>query len=245
MQAAYAEAVAAVSVPADVRVGYDVVDGLSFDGDPGLLQRALVNLVLNAVGALEGRGGSVQLSGRREGDRIALVVSDDGPGFDPGVLAHAFEPLVTTRSKGTGLGLALVKGVVERHGVQVRVVANAWLAVPRGPLIERIVVDGGFDAADDWITMRAAPGAIVVTADIPLASRCVKAGAAVLAPNGRLLAPESVGMALATRNLMQELRAMVAHNRLEISGKRYPCAGVFGVVMTPGTMRVGDAVALV
>jgi signal transduction histidine kinase len=56
------------------------------------------------------------MTARGEGDRAILTVRDDGPGFDPRVLAHAFEPLVTTRSKGTGLGLALVRGVVERHG---------------------------------------------------------------------------------------------------------------------------------
>jgi len=97
--------------------------------------------------------------------------------------------------------------VAGRHGLKVHVVANSYMAVPVGPLIERVVVDGGFDAADDWIAARAGPGAIVITADVPLASRCVKAGAAVIAPTGRPFTENSVGMALATRNLLQDLRA--------------------------------------
>jgi hypothetical protein len=98
--------------------------------------------------------------------------------------------------------------VAERYGAKVLVVANGFLMVPPSPLIERVVVDGGFDAADDWIAARAGHGDVVVTADIPLASRCVKAGAAVLGPNGKAFTEASVGMALATRNLMADLRAM-------------------------------------
>ena len=78
--------------------------------------------------------------------------------------------------------------------------------MPRQPFIERVVVGGGFDAADDWIAERVSRGDIVVTADVPLASRCVKAGADAIAPNGRAFTEASVGMALATRNLMQDLR---------------------------------------
>jgi uncharacterized protein YaiI (UPF0178 family) len=96
--------------------------------------------------------------------------------------------------------------VAGRYGLHVVVVANAFLAVPREPWIERVVVPGTFDAADDWIAERAGPRAVVVTADVPLAARCVKAGASVLAPTGKPFSESSVGMALATRNLMQELR---------------------------------------
>jgi uncharacterized protein YaiI (UPF0178 family) len=96
--------------------------------------------------------------------------------------------------------------VAERHGVDVKVVANSYLSVPREDWIERIVVPSGPDVADDWIAERAGPRAIVVTADIPLASRCVKAGASVIAPNGRPFTDASIGMALATRNLMEQLR---------------------------------------
>lgn len=98
--------------------------------------------------------------------------------------------------------------VAERYGVKVFVVSNRYLMVPQSALIERVVVDGAFDAADDWIAERAGRGAIVVTADVPLASRCVKAGATVIGSNGRPFTEASVGMALATRNLMQDLRAM-------------------------------------
>jgi uncharacterized protein YaiI (UPF0178 family) len=98
--------------------------------------------------------------------------------------------------------------VAERHRVKVFVVSNSFLQVPQDPLIERVVVSSGFDAADDWIAERASRGAIVVTADIPLASRCVKAGADVIGPTGRPFSEASIGMALATRNLMEDLRAM-------------------------------------
>ena len=98
--------------------------------------------------------------------------------------------------------------VAARHGVKVFVVSNAFLQVPQDPLIERVVVGSGFDAADDWIAERAGRGAIVITADIPLASRCVKAGAEVIGPTGRPFTEASIGMTLATRNLMEDLRAM-------------------------------------
>jgi uncharacterized protein YaiI (UPF0178 family) len=98
--------------------------------------------------------------------------------------------------------------VADRYRLKVYVVANSFMLVRADPLIERVTVTAGFDAADDWIAARAGPGAIVVTADVPLASRCVKIGAAVVAPTGRAFTADSVGMALATRNLMQELRAM-------------------------------------
>jgi uncharacterized protein len=98
--------------------------------------------------------------------------------------------------------------VAARHGIKVHVVANSFLQVPRDPMIERVIVGAGFDAADDWIAERARRGAIVITADIPLASRCVKAGADVIGPTGKPFSEASIGMALATRNLMEDLRAM-------------------------------------
>lgn len=96
--------------------------------------------------------------------------------------------------------------VAGRYGLHVYVVSNSFMNLPREPWIERVIVGDAFDAADDWIAERARPGAIVVTADVPLASRCVKAGAAALAPNGKAFTDASVGLALATRNLMQDLR---------------------------------------
>jgi uncharacterized protein YaiI (UPF0178 family) len=74
-------------------------------------------------------------------------------------------------------------------------------------LIERVVVAAGMDVADDWIAERAAKGAIVVTQDIPLAARAVKAGAVAIAPNGKPFSENSIGMTLATRNLMDSLRS--------------------------------------
>ena len=97
--------------------------------------------------------------------------------------------------------------VAMRHGIPVKVVSNSGVAVPRDPLIERVVVPSGPDAADDWIATRAGPGAIVITTDVPLAARCVKARAAVIAPNGRAFDEASIGLALATRNLMDDLRS--------------------------------------
>ena len=97
--------------------------------------------------------------------------------------------------------------VAIRHGLGVIVVAGRLIQVPRDPLITRIAAGTAPDAADDYIAARAGNGDIVVTADIPLADRCIKAGAVVIAPNGRLFTEESIGMALAMRNLMTDLRA--------------------------------------
>jgi hypothetical protein len=97
--------------------------------------------------------------------------------------------------------------VAERHGINVVVVSNSPIAVPREPLIERVVVSAGMDKADDYIAERAAQGVIVITADVPLAARAVKAGAVAIAPTGRPFTADSIGMALATRNLMDQLRS--------------------------------------
>jgi uncharacterized protein YaiI (UPF0178 family) len=97
--------------------------------------------------------------------------------------------------------------VAGRHGLKVYVVSNSPIAVPREPFIERVVVAAGMDAADDWIAERASKGAIVVTQDIPLAARAVKAGAVAIAPNGKPFSEDSIGMTLATRNLMDSLRS--------------------------------------
>ncbi|HLH88790.1 MAG TPA: YaiI/YqxD family protein [Xanthobacteraceae bacterium] len=97
--------------------------------------------------------------------------------------------------------------VAARHGLLVSVVANGFIRVPQDPSIERIDAGSAADAADDWIAARAGPTDIVITADIPLASRCVKAGAQVIAPTGKPFTPESIGMTLAMRNLMHDLRS--------------------------------------
>ncbi len=97
--------------------------------------------------------------------------------------------------------------VAARHGLPVSVVANGFIRVPQDPSIERIAAGSAPDAADDWIAQRAGANDIVVTADIPLASRCVKAGAQVIAPSGKPFTADSIGMALAVRNLMHDLRS--------------------------------------
>jgi uncharacterized protein len=97
--------------------------------------------------------------------------------------------------------------VAGRHQLPVFVVTNSFMRVPQDPLIERVAVAAGPDAADDWIAERADASAIVITADVPLANRCVKAGAAVIAPNGKAFTADSIGMALAVRDLMTDLRS--------------------------------------
>ena len=97
--------------------------------------------------------------------------------------------------------------VAQRHGLAVVFVANAWLTVPRAPLVRVQVVSGAFDAADDWIAEQVRPDDVVVTADIPLAARCVKTGARVLGPSGKPFTGDNIGNALATRELMADLRA--------------------------------------
>ena len=95
--------------------------------------------------------------------------------------------------------------VARRYAVRVALVANAPLRVPDDPPVE-VVVRSGFGAADDWIAGKAGPGDIVITGDVPLAARCVAGGAVVLDPRGRLLDADTIGEALAARNLMDELR---------------------------------------
>ena len=97
--------------------------------------------------------------------------------------------------------------VAARHGLTTFVVANSFMQIPRDPAIERVIVAAGPDVADDWIAERACRGAVVITADVPLAARCVKAGADVIGTNGRAFTEASIGMALATRNLMDDLRS--------------------------------------
>ena len=97
--------------------------------------------------------------------------------------------------------------VAVRHALEVIFVANAWLQPPRGPRVRVEVVPGAFDAADDWIAGRAGEDDIVITADIPLAARCLEKGARVLGPTGRPFTPDNIGNAMATRELMADLRA--------------------------------------
>ena len=97
--------------------------------------------------------------------------------------------------------------VAWRHGVPVAVVSNSYLRVPDHPLVERVVVSDKFDAADDWIVEQATAATVVVTGDILLADRCLKAGASVIGHNGKPFTGASIGGALATRAIMADLRA--------------------------------------
>jgi len=97
--------------------------------------------------------------------------------------------------------------VAWRTDVPVTIVSNSYLRVPDHPLVERVVVSDGFDAADDWIADHAGRDAIAVTADILLADRCIKAGATVLSPAGKPFTTGSIGAQIATRAIMADLRA--------------------------------------
>ena len=96
--------------------------------------------------------------------------------------------------------------VATRYGVRVALVANSRLSVPGGFGVEMVVVGQGPDAADDWIVEHVRPGDVVVTADIPLAARCLEAGGRVLGSNGRVFTEDSIGNQLATRDLKAYLR---------------------------------------
>ena len=97
--------------------------------------------------------------------------------------------------------------VAARHRAQVRVVSNSPFRVPVSERVKRVIVSDGFDAADDWIAEHASPRTIVITADILLAERCIKAGATVLKHDGREYDAASIGSAVATRAIMADLRA--------------------------------------
>ncbi len=96
--------------------------------------------------------------------------------------------------------------VAERHGIEVTLVANSGLRPSRDPMVKNVIVSAGFDAADNWIAERAGVGDIVITADVPLAVRCVAAGAQVTGPTGRIFDQTNIGMASAMRDLGQHLR---------------------------------------
>jgi uncharacterized protein len=99
-----------------------------------------------------------------------------------------------------------VSRVAGRHGIVTHFVSNSWMRLPEGDLFKRVVVPEGPDVADDWIATRATERDIVVTADIPLAARCVASGATVVNHNGKPFTEANIGMTLATRNLMSHLR---------------------------------------
>ena len=97
--------------------------------------------------------------------------------------------------------------VAYRCGVAVKIVSNTRMRIPDHPLIERVIVSDAFDAADDWIADAATPSDVVITADILLADRCLKAGAEVISGNGKPFTAASIGAMIATRAIMADLRA--------------------------------------
>jgi len=98
--------------------------------------------------------------------------------------------------------------VAGRHELEVHVVSNSWMRVPDDDRVHSVVVEGGFDAADDWIVEHVAADDIVISADIPLASRCLAKGAVVLGSRGHEFTDDNIGDALASRELMSHLRDM-------------------------------------
>lgn len=103
--------------------------------------------------------------------------------------------------------------VAERYRLKVFIVANSFMNVPRSDMIERVIVSEGPDVADGWIAERSTANDIVITADIPLAGRCVKNGATVISPTGKPFDDNSIGMALGMRDLMTDLRSAGAVTR--------------------------------
>jgi uncharacterized protein YaiI (UPF0178 family) len=128
------------------------------------------------------------------------------PGADPGFdgedlhLLHIFVDADACPVKQE------VYRVASRYRLNVTLVANSWMRVPNERWISLEVVEGEFDAADDWIVEHVQPRDIVVTADIPLAGRCLKKGAVVIGPTGKPFTEDNIGQAVATRDLLSELR---------------------------------------
>jgi signal transduction histidine kinase len=119
LDAALSSVLTAVNPPEGARIIPEGIAGLpTLNGDPGQLRQVLLNLVDNALHAA-GPGGEVRITGRVDGGQVEIAVEDSGPGVDPDTRRRLFEPLITTKAKGIGLGLALVRRIVERHGGQV------------------------------------------------------------------------------------------------------------------------------
>ena len=96
--------------------------------------------------------------------------------------------------------------VAQRHGLKVFMVSDGGVRPHPDPMVQIVVVTQGADAADDWIAEHVGPGDVVITSDIPLADRCIKAGSRAMRPNGEVFTEDAIGMTLATRNLMTDLR---------------------------------------
>ena len=113
---------------------------------------------------------------------------------------------------------AEVEKVATRHGLTVTIVSNGGLRPSANPLLRHIIVAEGADAADNWIVDHIAANGICITADIPLAARCLDKGARVLAPNGKAFTPDSIGMALGMRELSRHLRELTPGGQTHHAG---------------------------
>jgi hypothetical protein len=120
-------------------------------------------------------------------------------------MPHAAQPILYVDADACPVKEEAVR-VAERHGLEIHFVSNAFMRLPEGPLIKRVVVAEGPDAADDWIAERIGTRDIAVTADIPLAARCLKQGAQAIGPTGKPFTQAGIGMALAMRELSAHLR---------------------------------------
>ena len=113
---------------------------------------------------------------------------------------------------------AEVEKVAVRHGLAVTIVSNGGLRPSANPLMRHVTVAEGADAADDWIVNEISAGDICITADIPLAARCLDRNARVLGPNGKPFTPEGIGMALGMRELSRHLREMTPGGQTHHAG---------------------------
>ena len=120
-------------------------------------------------------------------------------------MPHAAQPTIYVDADACPVKEEAVR-VAERHGIEIHFGSNAVMRLPEGPLIKRVVVAEGPDAADDWIAERIGARDIAVTADIPLAARCLKQGAQAIGPTGKPFTQAGIGMALAMRELSAHLR---------------------------------------
>jgi uncharacterized protein YaiI (UPF0178 family) len=111
-----------------------------------------------------------------------------------------------------------VEKVAARHGLAVTVVSNGGLRPSANPLLRHVTVAAGADAADDWIAEHIAAGDIAITADIPLAARCLDKGARVIGPNGKAFTQDSIGMALGLRELSRHLRELTPGGQTHHAG---------------------------
>jgi hypothetical protein len=100
--------------------------------------------------------------------------------------------------------------VAKRYGLKVTLVSNSWMRTPHEDWLEMVVVDGQFDAADDWIVEHVSENDIVISGDVPLASRCLGKGAKVVAPTGHVFTQDNIGEALASREFLSYLRDLGA-----------------------------------